>query len=92
MTVPYIGYEGPQFSGNAKHLSSALQHPNVIDESLKKEAEAGHVLGPFNDPPLPNLWCSGLGAVPKHDGGWQIIYHLSVLPGLSINDFINPDN
>jgi len=28
--------------------------------------------------------------VPKHDGGWQTIYHLSAPVGLSINDFIDP--
>ena len=54
--------------------------------------EAGHILGPFDNPPLPNLWCSGLGTVPKHDGGWRIIYHLSAPPGISINDFIAPNS
>ena len=34
---------------------------------------------------------SGLGLIPKHDGGWRTIYHLSVLFGNSINDFIDPD-
>ena len=70
---------------NAKHFSSALQNPDVIDKSLRKEIEAGHILGPFDNPPLPNLQCSGLGVVPKRDGGWRIIYHLSAPPGLSIN-------
>ena len=87
-----IGYNGPQFVGHAKHLSSALQHPDIIDNSLKKEVETGCTLGPFNHPPLPNLWCSGLDAVPKHNGGWQIIYHLSAPPGLSINDFIDSNS
>ena len=86
-----IGYHGPQFGANAKHLSSALQHTNIIDESLKKETEAGRILGPFYTPPLPNLRCSGLGAIPKHDGGWRIIYHLSAPTGSSINDFIDPN-
>ena len=38
------------------------------------------------------LRCSGLGTVPKHDGGWRIIYHLSAPPGISINDFIDPNS
>ena len=87
-----VGYNGPQFAANAKHLSSALQHPSIINESLKKEIEAGRILGPFTDPPLPNLRCSGLGAIPKQDGGWRIIYHLSAPPGSSINDFIDPNS
>ena len=69
-----------------------MQHPNVIDDSLKKEIEAGCILGPFDNPPLPNYRCSGLGTVPKHDGGWRIIYHLSAPPGISINDFIDPNS
>ena len=84
-----IGYHGPHFSANAKHLSSALQLANIIDENLKKETEAGHILGPFHTPPLPNLRCSGLGTIPKHDGGWRLIYHLSAPAGSSINDFID---
>ena len=32
---------------------------------------------------------SGLGLVPKHDGGWRIIYHLSAPHGFSINDYID---
>ena len=41
-------------------------------------------------PPLPNLRCSGLGVVPKKDGGWRVICHLSAPEGRSINEFINP--
>ena len=61
-----------------------MQHTSIIDESLKKDTETGHILGPFDSPPLPNLRCSGL-----HDGGWRIIYHLSAPTGSSINDFID---
>ena len=52
----------------------------------------GHILGPFESPPLPNFRTSGLGLVPKHDGGWRTIYHLSMPPNSSINDIINPDD
>ena len=50
----------------------------------------GRILGPFQTPPLPNFRTSGLGLVPKHDGGWRIIYHLSASAGQSVNDFIDP--
>ena len=46
--------------------------------------------GPYSLPPLPNLRCSGLGVVPKKDGGWRVIYHLSAPHGSSINDYIDP--
>jgi len=29
--------------------------------------------------------------MPKHDGGWHTIYHLSVPSGSSVNDFIDPN-
>jgi len=54
-----------------------------------RECEAGQILGPFDQPPLPNFRISGLGLVPKHDGGWRIIYRLSTPFAQRINDFID---
>ena len=85
-----IGYTGLQFAHLAKKLPSAFQQPSVIDATLQKECEAGRILGPFPTPPLPNFRTSGLGLVPKHDGGWRIIYHLSAPTTHSINYFIDP--
>ena len=87
-----IGYKGPQFPYCATNLVSAFQHPEVIDATLEKECQLGRILGPFQNPPLPNFRTSGLGLVPKHDGGWRIIYHLSAPPHISINDFIDPED
>ena len=86
-----VGYSGPQFSHSSNHLPSAFQHPTVIDSNLASECEARCILGPFHSSPLPNLHCSGLGLVPKHDGGWRAIYHLSAPHGSSINDFFDPE-
>ena len=71
----FIGYKGPQFSYCANNLVSAYQHPTIIDATLAKECQLGRILGPFHYPPLPNFRTLGLGLVPKHDGGWRIIYH-----------------
>ena len=84
-----IGYMGPQFAHLAKNLPTAYQQPDVIDATLQRECEAGRILGPFISQPLPNFRSSGLGLIPKHDGGWQIIYHLSAPQGSSINDYID---
>ena len=46
--------------------------------------------GPYPTPPYPNLHCSGLGVVPKKDGSWRLINHLSAPAGDSINDYIDP--
>jgi hypothetical protein len=40
--------------------------------------------------PPPSLKCSGVGVVPKKNGKWRMIYHLSAPRGQSINDFIDP--
>ena len=85
-----IGYTGPQFVHQANNLLSAHQQTTVIDATLQKECAVGRILGPFQTPPLPNFHTSGLGLVPKHDGGWRIIYHLSAPAGHSVNDFIDP--
>ena len=84
-----IGYAGPQFAHLARNLPTAYQQPDVIDATLQRECEAGRILGPFTSPPLPNFRTSGLGLIPKHDGGWRIIYHLSAPHGSSINDYID---
>ena len=87
-----IGYNGPQFAHCSKNLPSAYQEPLILDNTLAQECNAGRILGPFDNPPLPDFCCSGLGLVPKHDGGWRTIYHLSAPHGNSINDYINPDD
>ena len=88
-----IGYNGPQFVHCSKNLPSAYQQPLILDNALTQECNAGHILGSFDNPPLPDLCCSGLGFVPKHDGGWRrTIYHLSAPHGNSINDYNNPDD
>ena len=87
-----IGYNGPHFAHIASHLPTAHTHPNVIDNALAKECSAGRIAGPFPSPPLPSLRCSGLGVVPKKDGTWRVIYHLSAPHSRSINDYINPES
>ena len=86
-----IGFTGPQFAYTASNLQSAFSQPSILDNALVTECSLNRVLGPFDSPPLPNFRCSGLGLVPKQDGGWRTIYHLSAPLGKSINDFINPD-
>ena len=86
-----IGYDGPHYTYTAKHLPTAHTHADVIATAIAKECAAGRMAGPYSHPPLPNLRCSGLGVVPKKDGGWRVIYHLSAPRGSSINDYIDPD-
>ena len=82
-------YTGPQFTDIAHNLQSAFAHPSIINDALAVECLNNRIIGPFDSLPLPNLRCSRLGIVPKHDGGWRTIYHLSAPLGYSINDFID---
>ena len=84
-----IGYRGSQFAHVSNNLTSASQQPDILEANITTECQAGRILGPFDTPPLPNFRCSGLGLVPKHDGGWRAIYRLSASYGSSINDSIS---
>ena len=72
------------------NLRSALARPQVISNYLEAECRAGHTVGPFFFPPLPNFVVNPLGAVPKkRSGKWRLIMHLSHPPGSSVNDGID---
>ena len=86
-----LGYTGPRGPSTAPNLISARQHPHIVTAELQKECAVGRILGPFLTPPLPNLKCSGVGVVPKKNGKWRMIHHLSALRGRSINDYIPRD-
>ena len=86
-----IGYTGPQFNHCSRNLHSAYQHPTILDATIAEECKLGRFLGPFDKPPLPSFCSSGLGLVPKHDGGWRTICHLSAPHSSSINNHIDPE-
>ena len=87
-----IGYTGSVSPLRSCNLSSAHAHPDVVDAELEKEITAGWIIGPFAKPPLHNLRTSGVGVVPKKDGKWRAILHLSALDGHSVNDHINKED
>ena len=85
-----LGYDGPS---NAfilsENLTSALQDPTIIENKLQRDLASRRVIQ-LQGPPTPPYICSPLGLVPKHDGGWRRIHHLSHPRGESVNDHI-PD-
>ena len=83
-----LGYTGPRGPRTTPNLPSAHLHPDIVTAELQKECAAGRVIGPSSVPPLANLKCSGVGVVPKKNGKWRMIHHLSAPQGNSINDFI----
>ena len=86
--ISYIG-EYSQFE--SPNLQSALHSPDVALAKLKKEIDAGRVVGPFNAPPFPIFRTSPIGMIPKKTPNeFRLIHHLSYPKGSSVNDFI-PD-
>ena len=84
-----IDYTGPRISCEFKNLRSAFNHPAELLEKVTKEISLGRIAGPFDSPPFTNLRVSPVGLVPKSDGGWRMITHLSYPKGDSINDGID---
>ena len=86
-----IGYQGHRGDVCMPNLPSALQHPEVIDKYVAQECAQGRIAGPFPYPPFHPFHCSGMGVIPKQDGTWRVITHLSAPHGLSVNDHIDPE-
>jgi hypothetical protein len=60
-----LHFEGPPSSYTVKNHRSAQEHKDVLMKKVQKEIELGRIIGPFSEPPLPNLRCSAVGLVPK---------------------------
>ena len=63
----------------------------MAEEKIQKEVSLGRVAGPFSQPPFPTLQVSSLGLVPKKDGDYRLIHHLSYPENASINYFIDSE-
>ena len=83
-----LGYEGPNAFILSKNLASALADTEMIDKKLAEDLRCRRV-EEVTIPTMPFI-SSPLGLVPKHDGGWRKIHHLSHPVGCSVNDHI-PD-
>lgn len=83
-------YSGPRQPVVTNNLISANQHPKILQEKIDNEVREGRMSGPFKNPPMQNLHISPIGIVPKADGGWRMIMHLSYPPQISINHNIDP--
>lgn len=86
----HIHFQGKfQSSFHPKNLSSAFEHPEVIDDKLKKEISAGRIVGSFERPPFADYMISPIGVVPKKAAGqFRMIQHLSYPHGKSVNEGI----
>ena len=67
----------PEPRGPCENLSGVLKHPDVAQRMVDEEVAQGHMLGPFDEPPLPNLVYSPINLVPKGEDDFRLIHDLS---------------
>lgn len=58
-----LGHDGPRGPMITSNLPSSRKYHHIIDKEINKECRAGRLLGPFSEPPMENLKCSGVGVV-----------------------------
>ena len=88
-----IGFKhGSPLQSATSNMLSAINHPDVVADYLKKEVSLGRMLGPFRSscelPPHINRF----GVIPKghNTGKWRLITDLSYPHNFSVNDGIDP--
>ena len=87
-----LQYEGPRVDTDCKNLLSATQHSKELQDKIQKEINLGRIAGPYKIKPITNLRLSPVGVLPKSEGGWRMITHLSYPKQNSVNDLINPES
>lgn len=65
-----------------------MENPSIIDNKLKEDLHLRRIVH-ISTPPTPFI-SSPLGLIPKQNGGFKQIYHLSHPKGGSVNNYI-PD-
>lgn len=81
--------EGPRRPYNCNNLKFLKLLTTEAIQLVNKEINMGRVAGPFPYSPLHNLRLSLIGMVPKKDGTFRLIHHLSHPAGDSVNDYID---
>ena len=85
-----VGFVGTPLSKYVHNLKSTDEHPQVVQDYIDKELQAGRIEGPFLQPPFPKYQMSPVGVVPKKASGeFRIIHNLSYPEGTSVNDKIS---
>ena len=69
----------PTLQGPVHNLQKARHHPDVAQCMIDEEVAKGHMLGPFTEPPFPNMVFSPINLVPKagSEGKLCLIHDLS---------------
>ena len=88
-----IGYSGPGHAQSMSNLKTSLHDVTVLDEDLQNNLQKGRISQRAATQHIAqsmglSFVSSPLGLVPKADGGFRRIHHLSAPPKGSINDGI----
>jgi hypothetical protein len=83
-----VGYKGPETLIISTNLQTTALSLDTLTKGLDKDILLRRVT--IATPVLPYI-CSLLGLVPKHDGGWRKIHHLSYPRTRSVNTNIPDD-
>jgi hypothetical protein len=84
-----LGYEGPNQMLLSRNLTSVANDPETLSADIEHQVSLGK-LGKLDT--LPEYFISSpLGLVPKSDGSWGRIHHLSHPRNNSVNDHIAPE-
>ena len=77
-----------------RNMLSAKQNPQVVSDYLKREREAGRVVGPISSEEIARVGVhiNRFGVIPKsgQPGKWRLIVDLSHPRGESVNDGVDP--
>lgn len=85
----HLHYDGPRIETECKNLLSVRSNEYEALCLVLDEVQKGRIAGPFDVRPLPFLRLNPIGLVPKRDGSFRLIQHLSFPKGESVNDFID---
>ena len=90
----HIGIQQAPFNlkSSRRNMSSAISHPQVIEEYIGPQVGLGNILGPFQSSEFPEIHVNRFGCIPKkhQPGKWRLITDLSFPKGRSVNDLIDP--
>ncbi len=64
-----IKFEVEKDSFEANNSKAAWLNPVAVPDKIRKEVEAGHIAGPFDETPFENIRCSPLSIKEKSTAG-----------------------
>ena len=74
------------------NVKSVSEYPEVVDNYLRREGEAGRAIGPMDTKSLPQVQGRRFWVIPKSQSRkWCLIIDLSHPVGSRMNDGIEPE-